>query len=142
MNYHTPISSFTLPVLSCQPHHLRSYTQYPVRREKIVLSVVHPKFYFSYRFNWSVLRGILFFSTIFASELKLETIGNKKRLSKWCLQSPVCAAWFTAAKARQQPKCLTMNDWVKEIMQWNIALSWERRKLFYLRQHGWIFGTC
>lgn len=60
--------------------------------------------------------GAFFWSTISASELKLETIGNKKRLSKWCLQSPVCAAWFTAAKARKQPECLTMNDWVKEIM--------------------------
>ena len=60
--------------------------------------------------------GAFFQSVVFASELKLETIGNKKSLSRCCLQSPVYATWFTAAKARKQPKCLTMNDCIKEII--------------------------
>ena len=50
------------------------------------------------------------------------------------------AAQFTIAKCQKQPKCPSINEWIKKlwyITQWNTTQQKERRSSYPLQQHGW-----
>ena len=50
------------------------------------------------------------------------------------------AAQFTIAKYWKQPKCPSVNEWIKSygtFTQWNSTQQRERRSLYPLQQHGW-----
>ena len=50
------------------------------------------------------------------------------------------AAQFTIAKFWKQPKCPSVNEWIKNygtFTQWNSMQQRERRSSYPLRQHGW-----
>ena len=49
------------------------------------------------------------------------------------------AAQFTIAKCWKQPKCPSVNEWIKNgtFTQWNIMQQKERRSSNPVRQHGW-----
>ena len=50
------------------------------------------------------------------------------------------AAQFMKAKCWKQPKCSSVNEWIKKLCtftQWNTTQQKERRSSYPLRQHGW-----
>ena len=50
------------------------------------------------------------------------------------------ATQFTIAKCWKQPKCPSVNEWIKNygtFTQWNSTQQRERRSLYPLQQHGW-----
>ena len=50
------------------------------------------------------------------------------------------AAQFTIAKCWKQPKCPSVNEWMKKfgtVMQWNTMQQKERRSSHPLQKHGW-----
>ena len=49
-------------------------------------------------------------------------------------------AQFTIAKCWKQPKCPSVNEWIKNydtFTQWNSTQQRERRSLYPLQWHGW-----
>ena len=54
------------------------------------------------------------------------------------------AAQFTIAKCWKQPKCPSVNEWIKNygtFTQWNSTQQRERRSLYPLQWHGWNWRT-
>ena len=73
--------------------------------------------------------------------------GNKIIFSKWYLYSRFIAKLFTEAKVWKQPKCLSIDEWIKKMWyvyrhthtQQNIIQPLKRRKFCYLWQNRWIW---
>ena len=50
------------------------------------------------------------------------------------------AALFTIAKCWKQPKCPSVDEWIKNcgtFMQWNTMQEKERRNVYLSQEHGW-----
>ena len=61
------------------------------------------------------------------------------------LYTPIfIAAQLTIAKCWKQCKCPSVNEWIKNcgtFTQWNTMQQKERRSLYSLQQHGWIWRS-
>ena len=72
-------------------------------------------------------------------------LGTYPKNPKTPTQKNICtpmfaAAQFTIAKCWKQPKCLSVNEWIKNygtFTQWNTMKQKERRNFYLLQQHGW-----
>ena len=82
-------------------------------------------------------------------DLAIPLLGLYPKNSATLIQKNLCtpmfiAAQFTIAKYQKQPKCPSINEWIKNcgtFTQWNTMQQRERRSSYPLGQHGWNWSS-
>ena len=79
-------------------------------------------------------------------DLAIPLLGLYPKNPETPIQKNLCtpmfiAAQFTIAKCWKQPRCPSVNEWIKKncgtFTQWNTMQHKERRSSYPLQQHGW-----
>ena len=78
-------------------------------------------------------------------DLAIPLLGLYPKSPETPIQKNICtpmftAAQFTIAKCWEQPKCPSVNEWIKNygtLTQWNTTQQKERRNFYPSKQRGW-----
>ena len=78
-------------------------------------------------------------------DLAIPLLGLHPKKPETLIQKNLCthtfiAALFTIAKCWKQPKCPSVNEWIKNygtFTQWNTMLQKKMRSSYPSQQHGW-----